>query len=147
MILSTYSAQFRPDYGASPADNVRRYIDGLPGGIPEPFEGLRFQKSVRDSFMGDNGKLDTEKVYREAIAGEKIEHEMSELMRYAIILKPTKRQWDGMIDRMLGSHVTGSCSHPIARSRNEQQWRKQARDTFGIPPTELDSGYPYQVRA
>jgi hypothetical protein len=138
---STYSFQFTPDYGASPAENVRSYIEGLPGGIPKSFEGLEFQPSVRDGFLGDGGKLDIEKLYREAIMGENVFAEQRNLMEYAIILDATKEEMSELVHMMVGRHGPRSSQHPIARSRNTIQWKEQAMETFGIPTKSLYSGH------
>jgi hypothetical protein len=134
MILSTYSAQFKGDYKLSPAENARRYIDGLPGGAHESFDGISFDEAARGAFLDGNGNLDVKRVYREVIKGKDVFCEQRELMRYAIILDATKEEMGDLIFMMIGRYGPKSSRHPIARSRNTLQWKRQAEETFGISP-------------
>ncbi|MBN1896438.1 MAG: hypothetical protein JW789_01790 [Candidatus Aenigmarchaeota archaeon] len=128
---------FRGDYSSTPAENARSFLDSVPlaSDIFRDHDGnyLKTQPLAREAFRGPDGKLDAEKVYREGIAsGKDAKYEFAEMVRYVLLLNPTKEETCEILDVFMKKHVPKSSSNPKARSRNSQQWYRQACGTFGL---------------
>jgi hypothetical protein len=135
----TYAAGFVPDYNASPAKNARGCITGLEAegmpGAPELFGDLSLQHAARSKFLYD-GKLDTERIYRELITGKDFEYEENELLRSAIMLNPTKEEMAELIAyAMDGKH---GAHPPSPDSKEILGWARNELDVFGISIEDID---------
>jgi hypothetical protein len=128
----------------SPAGNAKAYLDRFQRDDTmyiRDHDGdyLKMQPLAREAFMGPDGRLDAKKIYREGIAvGKKMENgedktipsEFRELLRYVLLLDPTKEETHDMAVEFLGRHVPESTPISRKRSQNGQQWYRQLNDIF-----------------
>ncbi|MFH0956644.1 MAG: hypothetical protein V1813_02155 [Candidatus Aenigmatarchaeota archaeon] len=133
--MKAYTDNYAPDHKLSPADNARHYIAGFTmTPMPEIFKGLELQHAARSAFL-NGGKLDTGKIYREVITGKDIDYEHDELIRFAVILEPSKEEMAELIaDTMDGKHG----AYPSLDGLNKLGWARQTMHTFGVSIDDMD---------
>jgi len=131
----SHAELFEPDYNATPAQNVGLYLSGLPR-YNDRLKGLDPDLLGMKIYREEDGSLDLNRMYSELISRDDINSEMVELMRYTVMFDLSKNDVGELTDMMVSKHAKESSYHPIARSRNSQQWRQQANNTFGIENAE-----------